>query len=117
MRKRNPRISGNSQGGTNTRYDFKPYARIGKGLSLFASAAKDKWITTLESHHSSSGARSRDQQVIDFSLRSVLATANFTNIAALGSRRGQIQDIGIDQVRSEERRVGKECRSRWLPYH
>src|SRR5258707_9735278 len=23
----------------------------------------------------------------------------------------------IDQVRSEERRVGKECRSRWSPYH
>ena len=23
----------------------------------------------------------------------------------------------IDKVRSEERRVGKECRSRWSPYH
>ena len=23
----------------------------------------------------------------------------------------------IDSVRSEERRVGKECRSRWSPYH
>src|SRR2546430_12951752 len=23
----------------------------------------------------------------------------------------------IDRVRSEERRVGKECRSRWSPYH
>ena len=23
----------------------------------------------------------------------------------------------IDQIRSEERRVGKECRSRWSPYH
>src|SRR5579862_9166329 len=29
-------------------------------------------------------------------------------------------DMGIDPVigiRSEERRVGKECRSRWSPYH
>src|SRR3989440_8406458 len=25
--------------------------------------------------------------------------------------------IGWDDVRSEERRVGKECRSRWSPYH
>ena len=25
--------------------------------------------------------------------------------------------IGIDMHRSEERRVGKECRSRWSPYH
>src|SRR5204863_5248078 len=24
---------------------------------------------------------------------------------------------GYDDVRSEERRVGKECRSRWAPYH
>ena len=23
----------------------------------------------------------------------------------------------IEQTRSEERRVGKECRSRWSPYH
>ena len=25
--------------------------------------------------------------------------------------------VKIDTVRSEERRVGKECRSRWSPYH
>ena len=25
--------------------------------------------------------------------------------------------MGIDSCRSEERRVGKECRSRWSPYH
>ena len=24
---------------------------------------------------------------------------------------------GTTQLRSEERRVGKECRSRWSPYH
>ena len=26
-------------------------------------------------------------------------------------------DIKLKQARSEERRVGKECRSRWSPYH
>ena len=26
-------------------------------------------------------------------------------------------EIGATYVRSEERRVGKECRSRWSPYH
>ena len=25
--------------------------------------------------------------------------------------------IPAEEVRSEERRVGKECRSRWSPYH
>ena len=25
--------------------------------------------------------------------------------------------LNVNYVRSEERRVGKECRSRWSPYH
>src|SRR3712207_7342273 len=28
-----------------------------------------------------------------------------------------LQSTQIQKVRSEERRVGKECRSRWSPYH
>ena len=28
-----------------------------------------------------------------------------------------VRNLGIDFGRSEERRVGKECRSRWSPYH
>ena len=30
---------------------------------------------------------------------------------------GKIKRKDIDSPRSEERRVGKECRSRWSPYH
>ena len=30
---------------------------------------------------------------------------------------GKIQNKSIIAERSEERRVGKECRSRWSPYH
>ena len=26
-------------------------------------------------------------------------------------------EVGVGVGRSEERRVGKECRSRWSPYH
>src|SRR3712207_5486870 len=32
-------------------------------------------------------------------------------------RRGHRLDVGVAEKRSEERRVGKECRSRWSPYH
>ena len=46
----------------------------------------------------------------------------------LGRRKGDLQDMQPDgkgrvrleyriPARSEERRVGKECRSRWSPYH
>ena len=31
--------------------------------------------------------------------------------------RSRGKDSYADKVRSEERRVGKECRSRWSPYH
>ena len=30
---------------------------------------------------------------------------------------GFLSDSDLMRVRSEERRVGKECRSRWSPYH
>ena len=33
-----------------------------------------------------------------------------------GSKSGLMGEIA-ESVRSEERRVGKECRSRWSPYH
>ena len=30
---------------------------------------------------------------------------------------GKISKQTVEEKRSEERRVGKECRSRWSPYH
>src|SRR3712207_7193892 len=35
----------------------------------------------------------------------------------LGQHAEPAADLEGDVVRSEERRVGKECRSRWSPYH
>src|SRR2546430_14278537 len=40
-----------------------------------------------------------------------LSAASFLGIC------GMIAFFGYDGFRSEERRVGKECRSRWSPYH
>src|SRR5688572_31743276 len=39
--------------------------------------------------------------------------------AALNVRYGDLRyhQVNVFQARSEERRVGKECRSRWSPYH
>ena len=45
------------------------------------------------------------------------------NVTVKGTSNGTITDIdgnftiNVDDKRSEERRVGKECRSRWSPYH
>src|SRR5260370_34603737 len=42
------------------------------------------------------------------------AEEEYKNIQAL---KGILADQVIPSMRSEERRVGKECRSRWSPYH
>ena len=33
------------------------------------------------------------------------------------AKHDDIKVVILDALRSEERRVGKECRSRWSPYH
>ena len=38
-------------------------------------------------------------------------TGNMPDISSMRSKEFQVKE------RSEERRVGKECRSRWSPYH
>src|SRR2546422_10598653 len=46
----------------------------------------------------------------------VLQHSNIVTIYDLGEAENQLF-IAMELVRSEERRVGKECRSRWSPYH
>src|SRR5258708_12020915 len=48
----------------------------------------------------------------------VVVDANhvFTDVGLLRDRRYELTRAQI-RMRSEERRVGKECRSRWSPYH
>ena len=43
----------------------------------------------------------------------------FTTITVMGvvCLEAQMRNYILDPRRSEERRVGKECRSRWSPYH
>ena len=40
---------------------------------------------------------------------------NFAVIKVIGVGGGG--NNAVNRMRSEERRVGKECRSRWSPYH
>src|SRR3989475_9902511 len=43
--------------------------------------------------------------------------ALFAILLAVVALRIELRAPILNQVRSEERRVGKECRSRWSPYH
>src|SRR3712207_7098568 len=44
---------------------------------------------------------------------------NLSRANAFDEHRAQVPNQRADEIlrRSEERRVGKECRSRWSPYH
>src|SRR2546427_12292076 len=62
-----------------------------------------------------------------FSPPEAVAEGKPARLLALAARDGRVEDEGWRvrkdgarfwaEVRSEERRVGKECRSRWSPYH
>jgi len=54
--------------------------------------------------------------ILDFADRPALAEAEFT-LDGKASVLASIAQSEPLRVRSEERRVGKECRSRWSPYH
>src|SRR2546430_9974035 len=62
------------------------------------------------------GDRRREMDGRDARRQAVLALARAA--AAAGAGRGDgVGRPGAAPQRSEERRVGKECRSRWSPYH
>src|SRR5215467_15534066 len=76
-------------------------------------------------------ASTDDESSLDNSLAAVLSNAGFTgSIQQIFQQRleanlgrpidPKLADLGrmlwFDKIRSEERRVGKECRSRWSPY-
>jgi len=40
-----------------------------------------------------------------------------TRVVTIRDRKDPRHKVDLSRFRSEERRVGKECRSRWSPYH
>ena len=57
----------------------------------------------------------RNQLILDLSNREVVEYV-YESVARI-LRSANIEYVKWDMNRSEERRVGKECRSRWSPYH
>ena len=53
----------------------------------------------------------------DFYTRNLIYKDDRFEMMAICWEKGQVSRIHNHSDRSEERRVGKECRSRWSPYH
>ena len=65
-----------------------------------------------------------EQNLIDKTMIELDGTPNKSKLGAnailgvsLAVARAAAEELGLPTTRSEERRVGKECRSRWSPYH
>ena len=65
------------------------------------------------------GAWERGEQSPNADFLIKAAAAGMDAAYLLTGQRGHVTSNTLtdDQLRSEERRVGKECRSRWSPYH
>ena len=59
----------------------------------------------------------RTQRDTAIAERNVLSVQRNALVAERDALRGSLATTLFERDRSEERRVGKECRSRWSPYH
>ena len=51
-------------------------------------------------------------------LLTLIKTVSESELTSFTMKDGDLKiSMGKEKQRSEERRVGKECRSRWSPYH
>src|SRR3712207_8619386 len=57
----------------------------------------------------------KSEEILENSMKYMISK-DVENAKKISKEDDEIDDLR-DYIRSEERRVGKECRSRWSPYH
>src|SRR5260221_4649210 len=87
---------------------FEAFARVGHYLGAFGNGSRMKFVANLlVAVHNVAAA-----EAIVLGTKSGLDPERILEVIGSGAGTSRIFEL-----RSEERRVGKECRSRWSPYH
>ena len=94
----------------------------GVDLALCLFTKKDKWSFKIEKTRTISYSKKWKKRLRNLHKKSdkVIAQTNIEYgkyLAQLIIKFKDKFDLSFDYIRSEERRVGKECRSRWSQYH
>src|SRR6516165_4097713 len=89
----------------------------GGALPSREGALEDPTLREKEKLHHHEKLRIADCAVGKVKEGQVLILDSGTTTTAIARSLRQFQNLTIITNRSEERRVGKECRSRWSPYH
>src|SRR3712207_3772463 len=104
---------------SNTPRQILLYKALGRELPAFAHVPQ-----VLGPDRKKLSKRHGAASVEDFAAQGILPEALFNYLALLGAGYAADEEIFTPgelaerfRIRSEERRVGKECRSRWSPYH
>ena len=85
------------------------FCRAGKGGNGAVAFHREKYVSAGGPDGGDGGNGGNIVLVVD---------DNMSTLMDFRYKRKYVADNGMDgQGRSEERRVGKECRSRWSPYH
>src|SRR3712207_1756479 len=94
-------------------YNFLPFM----ALPLYVSLEKiDRRLVEAATDLYASRSQAFLRVTLPLALPGIFAGSLLTFIPAAGDF-VNAQLLGTSRQRSEERRVGKECRSRWSPYH
>src|SRR5256885_4451561 len=101
------------RGDLKRRYDVVIVGAGSHGLATAYYLARNHGITdvaVLEQSYIGSGAAGRNTTIVRANYRTPEGAEFYKRSVELYERLS-------GELRSEERRVGKECRSRWSPYH
>ena len=87
------------------------YDVVKRAIDILESFEVETEVRIISAHRTPEAASNFLKRIDDEKIEVVIAAAG--KAAHLAG----VLASGTDLLRSEERRVGKECRSRWSPYH